>query len=74
MYETGYTKVMDKFDYVNVWTWPMWARRLFLLLLPISFPLWIGSILVAFCVFVIVLICMLIVDFIYQFWTDKNLF
>uniref|UniRef100_A0AAU8HYR6 Transmembrane protein n=1 Tax=Rhizobium phage IG49 TaxID=3129228 RepID=A0AAU8HYR6_9CAUD len=56
----------------NVMEWPPFLRKLFVLTLPISVPLWLLAHLVIACVAVIVIIIALPVIGVHDLWVGKS--
>lgn len=50
-------KYAERHEWWQPKAWPLWARRAFLITLPISGPLWLASVTVGAITFAIFLLC-----------------
>ena len=55
------------------WTWPLWWRRIFLLTLPVSVPLWVCAVLITVAAIMVFVMVVGIPCAIYEtMWKDEG--
>jgi hypothetical protein len=67
---------MDPFEwmncFLNVHYWPKWARITFVLLIPVTGPLWLAMAAILFCAFFIVAFTTIVLQFFIGIWRGKK--